>query len=161
MKGFFHRLLLPILLAMLLIVILIHLAGTWPIIYFVKSSSMEPVLLPGDMIIVKSMDPEEVGKGHIIVFDAPGQEESPYVHRVIKWVDAGEPMWNLGPPAPYSGFITKGDNNKYFDQASAASIGPVKKEWIKGKPLFILRGPLQPLIDRYGKIRRNKRDPDV
>ncbi len=101
-------------------------------------------MIPGDVIIVKSTDPNDLDPGSIIVFDVPGSEESPYVHRIVRWVNKGEPMWSLGPPAPYSGFITKGDNNKYFDQASVESIGPVEKDWVKGEVEFVIRMSLQP-----------------
>lgn len=49
-------------------------------------------------------------------------------------------MWAGGPPAPYAGYITKGDNpdtNKYFDQQGSISYNqPVKKEWVIGVARF-------------------------
>ena len=51
-------------------------------------------------------------------------------------VEAGQPMWKDGPIAPYSGYITKGDNvvtNQYYDQEGQISYEmPVKDEWVIG-----------------------------
>jgi signal peptidase len=55
-------------------------------------------------------------------------------------VEEGEPMWKDGPPAPYAGYITKGDNSEtnpsYDQQGSISPLQPVKKEWIIGVARF-------------------------
>jgi len=56
------------------------------------------------------------------------------------YVEEGEPMWDRGPPAPYAGYITKGDNirtNPSYDQQGDISyLQPVKKDWIIGVARF-------------------------
>jgi signal peptidase len=48
---------------------------------------------------------------------APGNEKAtPIIHRALRYVKAGEPMWQEGPLAPFSGYITKGDHNEVIDQ---------------------------------------------
>jgi signal peptidase len=48
---------------------------------------------------------------------APGNEKAtPIIHRALRFVNAGEPMWQDGPVAPFSGYITKGDHNEVIDQ---------------------------------------------
>ncbi len=63
----------------------------------------------------------------------------------MSYVEKGAPMWSGGPPSPYAGYITKGDNNNALDvqwnickgQTGNTSEGkPVKKEWIIGVARF-------------------------
>ena len=75
--------------------------------------------------------------GDVILYRPYGEEgETPIIHRAMYRVEAGEPMWENGPAAPYSGYITKGDNaitNSHFDQEGQISYNmPVKDEWIIG-----------------------------
>jgi signal peptidase len=122
--------------------------GLWTPMVAVESGSMEPHMQVGDIIFVKSIDrvnviTNEEGKksgyssfenyGNVILYRPYGQESvTPIMYRVV----AGEPMWEGGPLAPYSGYITKGDNlvtNKHFDQEGQISYEtPVKDEWIIG-----------------------------
>jgi signal peptidase len=118
----------------------------------VESGSMEPHMQIGDIIFIKSIDrvdiiTNEEGKtsgyksfeeyGDVILYRPYGQEDlTPIIHRAMYWVEAGEPMWEGGPDAPYPGYITKGDNvitNQHFDQEGQISYYmPVKEEWIIG-----------------------------
>jgi signal peptidase len=126
--------------------------GLWTPMVAVESGSMEPHMQIGDIIFMKSIDrvniiTNEEGKnsgyksfenyGDVILYLPYGQEGvTPIIHRAMYMVKAGEPMWEGGPPAPYSGYITKGDNtvtNSHFDQEGQISYEtPVKKEWIIG-----------------------------
>lgn len=126
--------------------------GLWTPMVAVESGSMEPHMQVGDIIFVKSIDrvnviTNEEGKksgyssfenyGNVILYRPYGQEGvTPIIHRAMYRVGAGEPMWEGGPLAPYSGYITKGDNvvtNKHFDQEGQISYEtPVKDEWIIG-----------------------------
>ena len=126
--------------------------GLWTPMVAVESGSMEPHMQIGDIIFMKSIDrvnviTNEEGKksgytsfenyGNVILYHPYGQEGvTPIIHRAMYRVEAGEPMWVGGPPAPYSGYITKGDNvvtNKLFDQQGQISYDmPVKDEWIIG-----------------------------
>jgi signal peptidase len=80
--------------------------------------------------------------GDVIVYKPFGDSAKALViHRAIRWVNQSEPMWDGGPPAPASGYITLGDNNRgVFDQmAPTICYGePVRKEWILGIARFKL-----------------------
>ncbi len=126
--------------------------GLWTPMVAVESGSMEPHMQIGDIIFIKNVDrvniiTYEEGKnssyksfenyGNVILYRPYGEEGvTPIIHRAMYRVEAGEPMWEGGPPAPYSGYITKGDNvvtNQHFDQEGQISyLTPVKDEWIIG-----------------------------
>jgi len=122
----------------------------------VESGSMIPHIQIGDIIFVQSIDRTEIitneaGKkmnymsfdeyGDVILYKPHGIEgATPIIHRAMYYVNKSEPMWAGGPAAPYSGYITKGDNkitNAAFDQQGSISPGlPIKKEWVIGKARF-------------------------
>jgi signal peptidase len=125
--------------------------GLWTPMVAVESSSMEPHMNIGDIIFIQSINRTEVIThdtapddyvsfgmgGDVILYRPYGQKGvTPVIHRAMYLVEKGEPMWENGPIAPYTGYITKGDNpntNKYFDQQGMVSyLTPVKKEWIIG-----------------------------
>jgi signal peptidase len=126
--------------------------GLWTPMVAVESGSMEPHMQIGDIIFIKSIDRVNIitheegkntgdtsfeGYGDVILYRPYGEEGvTPIIHRAMYRVEAGEPMWENGPIAPYSGYITKGDNvitNKHFDQEGQISYNmPVKDEWIIG-----------------------------
>ncbi len=126
--------------------------GLWTPMVAVESGSMEPHMQVGDIIFIKSVDrvnviTNEEGKntdyksfeayGDVILYRPYGEQGvTPIIHRAMYRVEAGEPMWENGPAAPYSGYITKGDNvitNMHFDQEGQISYEmPVKDEWIIG-----------------------------
>ena len=90
--------------------------------------------------------------GDVIVFEPDGNENTtPIIHRAMFWVDEGDNwceiadetadssyLGALSPDddrciAPNDGFITKGDNNHQYDQASTTQADrPVKPEWVIG-----------------------------
>ncbi len=130
--------------------------GLWTPIVAVESGSMIPHIQIGDWIIVESIertdivtnrDGEQSGYtsfenyGDVILYRPYGRDGvTPVIHRAMYYVEAGEPMWSGGPPAPHAGYITKGDNSKTnpsFDQQGIISyLQPVKKEWIIGAARF-------------------------
>lgn len=87
----------------------IYSRGIVPRLYIIPTTSMIPTLNPGDVVIIRHVDPKQIRVGDIIAFDvvtySPGK--GPYiripviVHRVVdvKIIDG----------VRY--FITKGDNN--------------------------------------------------
>jgi signal peptidase len=94
------------------------------------------------------------GGGDVIVFAPDGNEQTtPIIHRAMYWVDSGENWCALGNAdhirglepgderctADHGGFITKGDNNVVYDQATPRS-GPVKPEWVVGTAEFRIPG---------------------
>lgn len=84
--------------------------------------------------------------GSVIVFDYPGRTGSPIIHRTQFAVEEGENWFEradpdsiaasdcgelMNCPAPHDGYITQGDNNGQYDQASG--IAPVVKPgWVTG-----------------------------
>jgi len=92
--------------------------------------------------------------GDVIVFEPDGNgQTTPIIHRAMYWVDEGENWCAMGDPnhlrgldpsddectADHAGFITKGDNNAVYDQATSRS-GPVKPEWVVGTAEFRIPG---------------------
>ena len=90
---------------------------------------------PGDVILYRPY-----GKASLNLLDqfkmllgfAPHKEKAtPIIHRALHYVLAGEPMWEGGLVAPFSGYITKGDHNEVVDQmagrSSALPIHPMSK----------------------------------
>lgn len=84
--------------------------------------------------------------GSVVVYKNPSTFGPPIIHRARFWVDDGENWYDqankeyinadsceelLNCPAPHGGFVTKGDNNPYYDQANGISE-PVKPEWLVG-----------------------------
>jgi signal peptidase len=155
--------------ALLIVAVIIVIAyaatGTWHIGFAVESGSMEPNMQVGDLIFVKAphrttITTYEEGKmtgytsfnkyGDVIIYRPNGYESvTPIIHRARYWVEEGEAMPN-GKPAPHAGYITKGDNNTYYDQPSLG-VEPVKPEWVVavakaripylGYPSLILKNP--------------------
>ena len=126
--------------------------GVWQPLIAVESGSMEPHIYKGDIVIVnakKDVITWEEGKnlnytsfgdyGDVILYRRFGTSEK-VIHRAMYYVDVNEPMWEGGPSAPHSGYITKGDNpttNKYYDQQGSVSyLTPVKDEWVVGVAEF-------------------------
>ncbi|MFA4935623.1 MAG: S26 family signal peptidase [Candidatus Methanoperedens sp.] len=130
--------------------------GLWAPMVAVESGSMIPHIQIGDIIFVESIDRTEIityetGKekgytsfddfGDVILYKPYGRDKvTPIIHRARYYVETGEPMWQGGPPAPYAGYITKGDNPKtnlaYDQQGSISYLQPVKKEWVIGVASF-------------------------
>ena len=86
------------------------------------------------------------GPGSVVVYDDPGEGGPPIIHRAQFYVEEGENWYEradpgfvsadscrelLNCPAPHAGFITKGDANGRYDQASGIA-GPVRPSWITG-----------------------------
>ncbi|WP_435065253.1 S26 family signal peptidase [Halobaculum sp. EA56] len=84
--------------------------------------------------------------GSVIVYRPPGEGGPPIIHRARfhveegeNWIDRANPDYLPADscdsvpacPAPYDGFITKGDANAQYDQVSG--IAPVvRAEWVHG-----------------------------
>ncbi|MCL2863543.1 MAG: S26 family signal peptidase [Methanimicrococcus sp.] len=141
--------------------------GLWTPMYVVSSGSMEPNMNVGDIVLVKgihrtaivtqedalSSDKPRIKfkePGDVILFRPYGSHQHiPIIHRAMYYVEEGEPMWEGGPAAPHSGYMTKGDNkntNALLDQQTTISAHqPIKEEWIIGVSQF--------KIPYVGKIR--------
>jgi len=144
--------------------VLFLICGTWPAVVTIESSSMDPHMKIGDLVVVVQKD--RYGEfqtwldgttsnytkydeyGDVIIYKPNGLTNvHPIIHRAIQYVDAGPVTEMKGDPvvnytAPHAGYITWGDNNPAPDQlVSYPGIGqvePVKDEWIVGKALFAI-----------------------
>ena len=92
--------------------------------------------------------------GDVIVFAASGDKAgTPIIHRAMLWAEAGENWCTAADPAylggldpddprcvaDHAGFITKGDNNPSYDQATGLT-GPVRPAWVVGTAEFKIPG---------------------
>ena len=123
------------------------LFGTWAPMRAIESGSMYPHMKIGDIVFIKdisraSVVTQEEGAisgyksfgdyGNVILYRKYGStEDTPIIHRAMYSVEAGEPMWDGGPIAPYAGYITKGDNNTGIDQYNLCTV-PIREEWVIG-----------------------------
>lgn len=130
--------------------------GRWSPMVAVESKSMVPHLKVGDIIFIESIDRTEITTknmaektgyisfdyyGDVILYRRYGnQDGTPVIHRAMYYVEKDDPLWAGGPPAPYAGYITKGDNNQtnavYDQQGSISYLQPIKKEWVIGVARF-------------------------
>jgi len=94
--------------------------------------------------------------GDVVVYEPNGDRRpTQIIHRAMFWVEDGENWYDEADPsaipnanncrelpncpAPNAGFITKGDNNREYDQVSNICGGPcapVKPSWIAGTAEF-------------------------
>lgn len=81
----------------------LYLGTTTPLLA-VESESMEPTLYRGDLVIVRSISPETLQIGDIIIFES-SMSDIPVVHRIV----------NIGFSGGELKFTTKGDNNPSVD----------------------------------------------
>lgn len=118
-------------------------------VYEVPTDSMEPTIQEGASIVVIDRGTHEnLEDGEVIVFRADGDEtERLVVHRIVTYADEGDD-WvasldaeerddltcaeAVHCPAPNAGYITMGDSEQAFDQATG-NTRPVDPEWIVGE----------------------------
>lgn len=91
------------------------------------------------------------GPGDVVVFTTPNRTEPPVVHRAMFYVTAGEDWYHradpaalpagvencadlLNCPAPNAGYVTKGDANPTYDQATGA-VPPAHRDWVRARAL--------------------------
>jgi len=129
------------------ILLLTLISSAQCIIVFVDSGSMSPNLDIRDLVVV-----EDISKRNIITYDEAEltgyksfnksgdvilyRSYGPYnnktiISRALRYVETGEPMWDGGPIAPFSGYITKGDHNEVIDQMAGQIFGAVNKSYIE------------------------------
>lgn len=92
--------------------------------YVVLSGSMaaepEPVIKPGDVVIVNSVNADALGEGDIITFDRGG--DTPTTHRIVAVEQQDDQRQ----------FVTKGDNNEDADPQ------PVAPDQVIGRVMFTI-----------------------
>jgi len=144
-------------------VILYSISGIWPPMVAIESGSMEPAMSAGDIVFIVSPSNfvaegatkqdgivtykhgkedgyETFGRaGDVIVYRPDGSNvRTPIIHRAMFYVEEGEEYETVEGEtrvAPYDGFVTKGDANRYYDQEQGLS-DVVKPEWIEGKARY-------------------------
>lgn len=84
----------------------------------VLTSSMEPSLPPGTMIVIRPVDPGDIEAGDVVTYQLKSGENTVVTHRVV-----GSYLLTNGDPV----FVTKGDNNPSPD------IDPIRAEQIRGE----------------------------
>lgn len=128
--------------------------GAFMPLAIVVSESMSPHIERGDVVFYTTIDKvEQISTynkknsvsfedyGDVVLYKPLGEEgATPYVHRVMYYVNKGDDMWPGGKKAPHAGYITKGDNmgtNRQFDQQGSVSKDtPIKRDWIVGVAKF-------------------------
>lgn len=129
-------------------------AGVWTPVVSVNGTSMLDHMHAGDLVLVQGLNRGAVHTyeimvntsyqmfgeyGDVIVYNPYGNKDQPMViHRAIRWVNETEPMWPGGLSAPWSGYITLGDNNNNItdQQSNICYLQPVKPEWVHGIARF-------------------------
>ena len=90
---------------------------------------------PGDVILYLPYGKERLGliDQAMAIFGVPypPDKATPIIHRAMSYVDQSQPMWDGGPKAPFSGYITKGDHNDRIDQMAGAILGMANASYIK------------------------------
>ncbi len=91
--------------------------------------------LPGDVILYRPYGKEALNlldQIKMLLGMPPSQDKAtPIIHRALRYVEEGEPMWDEGPEAPFSGYITKGDHNEVIDQQAGRVYGIANETYIK------------------------------
>jgi len=126
------------------------LAGVMPVGVAAGTGSMQPTVDGGDRLVT-DVGFGDTDRGDVIQYDAPGSPTT--AHRAAFHVDAGENWYDradprfLGDadncaelrncPAPHPGWVTRGDANPEYDQASGRNP-PVREEWIDGRVWLVV-----------------------
>lgn len=109
----------------------------------VISDSMSPNIRAGDQVVVENGKDiitygEAIGSGYnsfnlpgdVILYHPYGSNNTA-LSRALRYVLEGDPMWDGGPEAPFSGYITKGDHNEITDQQAGRVYGIANESYIK------------------------------
>lgn len=101
----------------------------------VLSGSMTPIMLPGDIIIVKTVEQNELEVGDVVAFQPPGSRpETLVTHRIVSLEEGKERL-----------FQTKGDANNEKDAFKVPASKAV------GKLMFVI-----PFVGYLTEISKNK-----
>ncbi len=97
---------------------------------------------PGDVILYRPYGKESLNlldQGKMLVGISPGNDKAtPVIHRALRYVEKGEPMWTDGPAAPFSGYITKGDHNDVMDQQAGQIFGRANMSYLQAHSAQIM-----------------------
>ncbi len=91
--------------------------------------------LPGDVILYRPYGKESLNlldqAKALIGMGYPPDKATPIIHRALRSVEKGKPMWEGGPAAPISGYVTKGDHNDVIDQNAGRIFGIANATYIQ------------------------------
>lgn len=99
-------------------VVVPRLAGATP--YTVLTSSMEPRMPPGTLVVVKPVDPEDVGVGDVVTYQLESGKPAVVTHRVV----AVEQAINGDLT-----FVTQGDANDAVDPMPVLPVQINGRRW--------------------------------
>ncbi len=89
---------------------------------------------PGDVILYRPYGKESLNLidqiSALFGMGYPPDKATPIIHRALRYVEKGTPMWSGGPEAPFSGYITKGDHNDVIDQEAGRLFGIANATYI-------------------------------
>jgi signal peptidase len=111
--GISGGLLAVVLLLAALVVVVPAASGSTP--YTILTSSMEPGMPPGTLVIVKPIDPTDVKIGTIVTYQLYSGESEVVTHRVIE-------IRSPSLPGEDPSFITKGDANSEPDAKPVMAV---------------------------------------
>ncbi|MGJ9373690.1 signal peptidase I [Nesterenkonia sp. CF4.4] len=106
-----------VVLLVLLVLVIPRLLGAVPLA--VLTSSMEPSLPPGTLVVSQPVDPAEVGIGDVITYQPESGNRTLITHRVI----------SVGYGEAGSTYVLQGDN-------SGAADDPIVEDQIMGKVIY-------------------------
>jgi len=106
-----------VVLLVLLVLVIPRLLGAVPLA--VLTSSMEPSLPPGTLVVSQPLDPAEVGIGDVITYQPEAGNRSLITHRVI----------SVGYGADGQTFVLQGDNSEAADD-------PIIEDQVMGKVIY-------------------------
>lgn len=104
--------------ALVLLVLVVAAVATGFRLVIVYSSSMEPAIEAGDVVLVRSVGPAQVEPGDIITFSDPNRDMATITHRVVEVAPSEE-------PGKFS-FVTRGDSNsteEHWEIPASGSVG--------------------------------------
>ncbi|GKT37205.1 putative multi-domain containing protein [Aduncisulcus paluster] len=108
-------------------------------IVVVLSGSMEPGFYRGDLLFLYEND-DDIEVGDVVVYNAT-EREIAIVHRVLDIIPANDSTFSLSYQSKLEWnndftenfYLTKGDNNRYFDQPLYGDKDLLSRDDIKGR----------------------------
>lgn len=101
-------------------------------LFSVQTASMAPLIRPGDAVLVRRVEPDQLAPGDVISFRSPADSRVTVTHRLVE-ADMARGL-----------LITKGDNNAGVDRPVAASllVGRAERHFAKaGYAIDLMHSP--------------------
>lgn len=105
-----------------------------------QTGSMAPVLLPGDVVVVRPVSPSSIRAGDVVTFPSPEGTGKLITHRVVSTIPAGNDVT----------VVTRGDANNDSERWTVKSDGRIGRAVYRlpaiGRGLGLLRLPMARLL---------------